>query len=305
MLSRRAKLIFWMSRYLERSNFTSRLLITTSELQLDLSLENEISWKPLLTAMSLNKDYLKLNKKYSEKKIIEFFISNKENHSSIINSLNYSKENSLIVRDILPEQSILKLNELLIKFNKTINRKNSNKKNLKLLSNIIQGSQNFMYSTDLEMQRNIDYQFLGLGRFIERTDMLIRILQSQTLRSKQHKKGYEYLTLEWINILKSISAFQAYRQYSKKDISILDIIEFFLKTKIFPRSINWNLNQIERAIFRISKKNDLTKNIKEIQRDVNKFKVKSDDLDNFLLFLEKIQKKIVNLDNLVQKKYFS
>ncbi len=305
MLSRRAKLIFWMSRYLERSNFTSRLLITTSELQLDLSLENEISWKPLLTAMSLNKDYLKLNKKYSEKKIIEFFISNKENHSSIINSLNYSKENSLIVRDILPEQSILKLNELLIKFNKTINRKNSNKKNLKLLSNIIQGSQNFMYSTDLEMQRNIDYQFLGLGRFIERTDMLIRILQSQTLRSKQHKKGYEYLTLEWINILKSISAFQAYRQHSKKDISILDIIEFFLKTKIFPRSINWNLNQIERAIFRISKKNDLKKNIKEIQRDVNKFKVKSDDLDNFLLFLEKIQKKIVNLDNLVQKKYFS
>ena len=305
MLSRRAKLIFWMSRYLERSNFTSRLLITTSELQLDLSLENEISWKPLLTAMSLNKDYLKLNKKYSEKKIIEFFISNKENHSSIINSLNYSKENSLIVRDILPEQSILKLNELLIKFNKTINRKNSNKKNLKLLSSIIQGSQNFMYSTDLEMQRNIDYQFLGLGRFIERTDMLIRILQSQTLRSKQHKKGYEYLTLEWINILKSISAFQAYRQHSKKDISILDIIEFFLKTKIFPRSINWNLNQIERAIFRISKKNDLTKNIKEIQRDVNKFKVKSDDLDNFLLFLEKIQKKIVNLDNLVQKKYFS
>lgn len=305
MLSRRAKLIFWMSRYLERSNFTSRLLITTSELQLDLSLENEISWKPLLTAMSLNKDYLRFNKKYSEKKIIEFFISNKENHSSIINSLNYSKENSLIVRDILPEQSILKLNELLIKFNKTINRKNSNKKNLKLLSNIIQGSQNFMYSTDLEMQRNIDYQFLGLGRFIERTDMLIRILQSQTLRSKQHKKGYEYLTLEWINILKSISAFQAYRQYSKKDISILDIIEFFLKTKIFPRSINWNLNQIERAIFRISKKNDLTKNIKEIQRDVNKFKVKSDDLDNFLLFLEKIQKKIVNLDNLVQKKYFS
>lgn len=305
MLSRRAKLIFWMSRYLERSNFTSRLLITTSELQLDLSLENEISWKPLLTAMSLNKDYLRLNKKYSEKKIIEFFISNKENHSSIINSLNYSKENSLIVRDILPEQSILKLNELLIKFNKTINRKNSNKKNLKLLNSIIQGSQNFMYSTDLEMQRNIDYQFLGLGRFIERTDMLIRILQSQTLRSKQHKKGYEYLTLEWINILKSISAFQAYRQYSKKDISILDIIEFFLKTKIFPRSINWNLNQIERAIFRISKKNDLIKNIKGIQRDVDKFKVKSDDLDNFLIFLEKIQKKIVNLDNLVQKKYFS
>ena len=294
-----------MSRYLERSNFTSRLLITTNELQLDLTLDDEISWKPLLTVVDLNKDYLKLNKKYSEQKVIDYFIYNKNNSSSIFNSLSRSKENSLVVRDILPEQSIIKLNELLIKFNKSINKKNSKKNNLKLLNNIILGSQNFMYSTDLEMQRNIDYQFLRLGRFLERTDMMIRILQSQVLRSKQHKKGYEYLTLEWINILKSISAFQAYRQYSQQDISISDIINFFLKTDTFPRSINWNLNQIERATYRISKKNDLIKNIKEVKMSINKYKIKSDDLDNFLLFLEKILKKIDNLNYQIQKNYFS
>ena len=294
-----------MSRYLERSNFTSRLLITTSELQLDLTLDDDISWKPLLTVVDLNKDYLKLNKKYSEQKVINYFIYNKNNSSSIFNSLSRSKENSLVVRDILPEQSIIKLNELLIKFNKSINKKNSKKNNLKLLNNIILGSQNFMYSTDLEMQRNIDYQFLRLGRFLERTDMMIRILQSQVLRSKQHKKGYEYLTLEWINILKSISAFQAYRQYSQQDISISDIINFFLKTDTFPRSINWNLNQIERATYRISKKNDLLKNIKEIKVGINKYKIKTDELDSFLFFLEKMLKKLDDLNDKIQKNYFS
>jgi len=305
MLSRRAKLLYWMSRYLERSNFTSRLLITTNELQLDLTLNDEISWKPLLTVVDLNKDYLKLNKKYSEQKVINYFIYNKNNSSSIFNSLSRSKENSLVVRDILPEQSIIKLNELLIKFNKSINKKNSKKNNLKLLNSIILGSQNFMYSTDLEMQRNIDYQFLRLGRFLERTDMMIRILQSQVLRSKQHKKGYEYLTLEWINILKSISAFQAYRQYSQQDISISDIINFFLKTDTFPRSINWNLNQIERATYRISKKNDLLKNIKEIKVGINKYKIKTDELDSFLFFLEKMLKKLDDLNDKIQKNYFS
>jgi uncharacterized alpha-E superfamily protein len=305
MLSRRAKLLYWMSRYLERSNFTSRLLITTNELQLDLTLDDEISWKPLLTVVDLNKDYLKLNKKYSEKKVIDYFIFNKNNSSSIFNSLSRSKENSLVVRDILPEQSIIKLNELLIKFNKSISKKNSKKNNLKLLNNVILGSQNFMYSTDLEMQRNIDYQFLRLGRFLERTDMMIRILQSQALRSKQHKKGYEYLTLEWINILKSISAFQAYRQYSQQDISISDIINFFLKTDTFPRSISWNLNQIERATYRISKKNDLIKNVKEIKADINKYKIKTNDLDNFLFFLEKMLKKLDDLNTKIQKNYFS
>jgi uncharacterized alpha-E superfamily protein len=305
MLSRRAKLLYWMSRYLERSNFTSRLLITTNELQLDLTLDDEISWKPLLTVVDLNKDYLKLNNKYSEKKVIDYFIFNKNNSSSIFSSLSRSKENSLVVRDILPEQSIIKLNELLIKFNKSISKKNSKKNNLKLLNNVILGSQNFMYSTDLEMQRNIDYQFLRLGRFLERTDMMIRILQSQALRSKQHKKGYEYLTLEWINILKSISAFQAYRQYSQQDISISDIINFFLKTDTFPRSISWNLNQIERATYRISKKNDLIKNVKEIKADINKYKIKTNDLDNFLFFLEKMLKKLDDLNNKIQKNYFS
>jgi len=304
MLSRRAKLLYWMSRYLERSNFTSRLLITTNELQLDLTLNDEISWKPLLTVVDLNKDYLKLNKKYSEQKVIDYFIYNKNNSSSIFNSLSRSKENSLVVRDILPEQSIIKLNELLIKFNKSINKKNSKKNNLKLLNSIILGSQNFMYSTDLEMQRNIDYQFLRLGRFLERTDMMIRILQSQVLRSKQHKKGYEYLTLEWINILKSISAFQAYRQYSQQDISISDIINFFLKTDTFPRSINWNLNQIERATYRISKKNYLLKNIKEIKVGINKYKIKTNELDNFLFFLEKMLKKLDDLNDKIQKNYF-
>ena len=294
-----------MSRYLERSNFTSRLLITTNELQLDLTLDDEISWKPLLTVVDLNKDYLKLNKKYSEKKVIDYFIFNKNNSSSIFSSLSRSKENSLVVRDILPEQSIIKLNELLIKFNKSISKKNSKKNNLKLLNNVILGSQNFMYSTDLEMQRNIDYQFLRLGRFLERTDMMIRILQSQALRSKQHKKGYEYLTLEWINILKSISAFQAYRQYSQQDISISDIINFFLKTDTFPRSISWNLNQIERATYRISKKNDLIKNVKEIKADINKYKIKTNDLDNFLFFLEKMLKKLDDLNDKIQKNYFS
>src|SRR6056300_996908 len=298
MLSRRAKLLYWMSRYLERSNFTSRLLITTNELQLDLTLDDEISWKPLLTVVDLNKDYLELNKKYSEKKVIDYFIFNKNNSSSIFNSLSRSKENSQVVRDILPEQS-------LIKFNKSISKKNSKKNNLKLLNNVILGSQNFMYSTDLEMQRNIDYQFLRLGRFLERTDMMIRILQSQALRSKQHKKGYEYLTLEWINILKSISAFQAYRQYSQQDISISDIINFFLKTDTFPRSISWNLNQIERATYRISKKNDLIKNVKEIKADINKYKIKTNDLDNFLFFLEKMLKKLDDLNNKIQKNYFS
>ena len=305
MLSRRAKLTYWMSRYLERSNFTSRLLISTNELQIDLYLNDEIAWKPLLSVLGLTKDFTKVKRKINEKNIMKYFISEKINPSSIISCLQFSKENSLIVRDRLPEQSVIKLNELFVSFNKSISKNLSKNKYLDLLRSVIQGSQNFMYSTDLEMQRNMDYQFLRLGRFIERSDMMVRILQTQTLRSKEHNKDYEYLTLEWINILKSISAFQAYRQYSNQDISISDIINFFLKTETFPRSVMWNLNQIERAIYRISNKNELLKEIKEIKKNVKKYKVQIDKLDKLLIFLAQIIKKITLLDEKIQKYYFS
>jgi uncharacterized alpha-E superfamily protein len=305
MLSRRAKLTYWMSRYLERSNFTSRLLISTNELQIDLYLNDEIAWKPLLSILGLTKDFTKVKREINEKNIMKYFISEKINPSSIISCLQFSKENSLIVRDRLPEQSVIKLNELFLSFNKSITKNLSKNKYLDLLRSVIQGSQNFMYSTDLEMQRNMDYQFLRLGRFIERSDMMVRILQTQTLRSKEHNKDYEYLTLEWINILKSISAFQAYRQYSNQDISISDIINFFLKTETFPRSVMWNLNQIERAIYRISNKNELLKEIKEIKKNVKKYKVQIDKLDKLLIFLAQIIKKITLLDEKIQKYYFS
>jgi len=305
MLSRRAKLTYWMSRYLERSNFTSRLLISTNELQIDLYLNDEIAWKPLLSILGLTKDFTKVKREINEKNIMKYFISEKINPSSIISCLQFSKENSLIVRDRLPEQSVIKLNELFLSFNKSITKNLSKNKYLDLLRSVIQGSQNFMYSTDLEMQRNMDYQFLRLGRFIERSDMMVRILETQTLRSKEHNKDYEYLTLEWINILKSISAFQAYRQYSNQDISISDIINFFLKTETFPRSVMWNLNQIERAIYRISNKNELLKEIKEIKKNVKKYKVQIDKLDKLLIFLAQIIKKITLLDEKIQKYYFS
>jgi uncharacterized alpha-E superfamily protein len=305
MLSRRAKLTYWMSRYLERSNFTSRLLISTNELQIDLYLNDEVAWKPFLSVLGLTKDFTKVKRKINEKNIMKYFISEKINPSSIISCLQFSKENSLIIRDRLPEQSVIKLNELFLSFNKSITKNLNKNKYLDLLKSVIQGSQNFMYSTDLEMQRNMDYQFLRLGRFIERSDMMVRILETQTLRSKEHNKDYEYLTLEWINILKSISAFQAYRQYSNQDISISDIINFFLKTETFPRSVMWNLNQIERAIYRISNKNELLKEIKEIKKNVKKYKVQIDKLDKLLIFLAQIIKKITLLDEKIQKYYFS
>jgi len=65
------------------------------------------------------------------------------------------------------------------------------------------------------------------------------------------------------------------------------------------------LKKIEKETYKISKKNDLIKNVKEIKKNINKYKIKTDNLDNFLLFLEKTLKKLDTLNNQIQKNYFS
>jgi len=58
-------------------------------------------------------------------------------------------------------------------------------------------------------------------------------------------------------------------------------------------------------LYRISKKNDLIKKIKYLNKKVEKFNIKNDDIDSLLLFLEKILKEISELSYNVEKKYFS
>ena len=106
--------------------------------------------------------------------------------------------------------------------------------------------------------------------------------------------------------LKIYSAFQAYRHHSKNDISISDIVNFFLKTETFPRSVMWNFKSNRKSNFlEFSNKKEFVKDLGILKKMNKKYSIKIDKLDNLLIFLEDVLKRISNLDKKVEKYYFS
>jgi hypothetical protein len=45
--------------------------------------------------------------------------------------------------------------------------------------------------------------------------------------------------------------------------------------------------------------------LRKLKQSIKKYKIKTNDLDNFLFFLEKMLKKLDDLNNKIQKNYFS
>ena len=112
MLSRVANKLFWTGRYLERSEDSSKLLISSSNLILDLPEKSQVKWEILLSIFDYDSLFDALEKERSEYNIIKFLISDSLNLNSILRNISMMRENIRTTRDALPYESWEYVNEL-------------------------------------------------------------------------------------------------------------------------------------------------------------------------------------------------
>ena len=60
MLSRSAKHLYWLARYIERAENIARMIDVNLELILDFPDDHSLNWKPLIDTLDIN-DSLKVN----------------------------------------------------------------------------------------------------------------------------------------------------------------------------------------------------------------------------------------------------
>jgi uncharacterized alpha-E superfamily protein len=89
------------------------------------------------------------------------------------------------------------------------------------------------------------YQFVRVGRNLERADMTTRMIDvgSATLIAP----GVELERLEnrlWTYVLRSLSAHQMYRQYMRRRVQPETVLAFLLQDVDFPRSVAHALGEI-------------------------------------------------------------
>ena len=303
MLSRSAKHLYWLSRYVERTENIARMIDVNLELILDFPDDHSLNWKPLIDTLDINDLFESKYKNYNETNVLNFLFEDKKNLSSLKNCLVMSKYNIETIKDDLPKSANISLNHL---YEHIIDNKISKvhkRKKLQYITNIVSMTQNFFGSINDNLSRGYEFEFIRLGRFVERTDMISRIIDCLCV-SKSSKQTHDFSTMEWISMLTTLSAQDAFRKEAKGEANRGEVITFLLKNDSFPRSVFRSLITIELCLQNLPRNKKLLKMISRLISSSERSKLYNFDDKRLHLYLDNLQKNVSKIDSKIHNTYF-
>lgn len=268
MLSRSAERLYWLARYLERTENTARLISVTMSLIYDLPYGTEVGWHNLLTICGVEEPFKQSGNPANEQNIGDFLVSDLNNSSSLLSSLAFARENIRTSRELMPDEAWLLVNELYLYATNNLNNLSNRSGRVIFLQEIIRGCQRFTGFMTGAMSRNDCYRFICVGRNIERADMTTRIIDFGTVLLAENRSSIsrEYEGILWLNVLKSLNATLMYRKQVRQSIKGKDVLNFLLKTPDLPCSVNHCLQEIVYCIAKLPNADQLTQPINNLEQ---------------------------------------
>jgi uncharacterized alpha-E superfamily protein len=248
MLSRVADSLYWMSRYLERAENTVRQLDVTMGLMLDTSdTSAETRWRRMMTAlgkvsgMEWNGDMDAMASR---------LVFDSLNPASVTFCVNGARENARQVREEISSEQWQRLNRLYHQMHSPHAQAQFRTSINDFLASIIDGIHLFKGVSDTTMIHGQGWQFIRLGRYLERayaTATLLEVYQPELFEEQEaDNSGYHYLEL--VGLLRCCTSFEAYCQVYTADLSPARILEFLLLNRDFPHAIRYCVDGIRHAI---------------------------------------------------------
>jgi uncharacterized alpha-E superfamily protein len=248
MLSRVAESLYWMTRYLERAENTARLINSSTQVLLDLPKGASFGWDVLIRVVGLDQQVRERGIKLDEASIMAFLIEDEDNPSSILSSIHYARENTRTFREVLPMEIWERINGLYLYIRQNAKRATHGRsERYEVLDGVIERRQSIIGLLAGSMSHDIAYQFLKLGRNLERADMTTRIVDvnSAVVLPTDAVLAVPAMERLWMSTLNALSAYQMYRRHVGVHVRQQDVVRFLLKDPHFPRTVHHCLSEIE------------------------------------------------------------
>jgi len=254
MLSRVANSLYWMGRYLERAEHTARLVNVELQLWLDQSPEMGAGrWRFLLEALNAPS----ADGPVDPTKLVNTLVFSRTNASSIVSCIASARENLRHVREQCSTRMWEQLNRLYLDVMDMRPEEDWILKSHDFFHLITEGAYLFHGITDATMSHGEGWQFIQLGRYVERADTLTTLLETHFRRMttdfERPVEGAEYL--EWVGLLRDCVAFEAYCKKHTAEIRPMRVAEFLILNPEFPHSIRFSVDRVNAALHLIG---DLT-----------------------------------------------
>ena len=235
MLSRIAESLFWIGRYIERADATARLLdVHVQTILEDPWAEEDLVCRTLLSVM--NREAPPEATMVGRHFVLDQLAFDRSTPSAIAGSLTAARENARRAREVIST-------ELWEAVNGTWNQLPAHmvpsrphsfftwvRERAALVSGIV----------DQSISRDDTWNFLVLGRSIERADMTARLLATRALAGATGP--------DWSTLLRSCGAHEAYLRRFRGLGSDETAAEFLLTDRLFPRSVVHALGQAQACL---------------------------------------------------------
>jgi uncharacterized alpha-E superfamily protein len=249
MLSRVADSLYWMSRYLERAEHSARLIDVQLNLMLDQStMSDDQRWRRVLACLG---PAAVTEENPTEAQRISHMLSlDTTSRSSIVSCITEARENARQVREQISSEMWEQINRLFHDVKRPAFQSMWESQPIEFLHSIREKAHSFQGVTDSTMSHGEGWQFIQLGRFIERAMATATLLDVQYAELEQlsatNSDPGEHL--EWIGLLKSCTAFEAYCKVYTAEIRSMRIAEFLLLNAEFPHSVRFSIDMVASAL---------------------------------------------------------
>jgi uncharacterized alpha-E superfamily protein len=124
------------------------------------------------------------------------------------------------------------------------------------LQQVLEAVHQFQGVTDSTMTHGEGWLFIQVGRYLERATSVAMLLDAYhgDLWAKRDRApvGNEYL--EWMGLLRSATAFEAYCKVYTADLTPERILEFLLLNAEFPHSVRFSVEAMQSALHAIQQR---------------------------------------------------
>ncbi len=243
MLSRVADSLYWINRYVERAENISRFVEVSEAMALDCPPGSAEPWLPLIDASGDRELFDKLYPSGRPEDVIRFLVRDADNPSSVLNCLEFARENARQIRDVITTEMWEQINDVYWNLQEVSFWTQPPQEQLR---EIRRACQLFYGITDATLSRDLSWQFSRLGRLLERADKTTRILDVKyfLLLPTHEEVGGVLDELQWIALLRTAGAYQMFRQSRHQAIAPEAVAAFLLLDPIFPRSVRYCLERI-------------------------------------------------------------
>jgi len=264
MLSRVADSLYWMSRYLERAEHTARLL--------DVNLHGMLDQKPSVLEQRWDRVQRSLHVRdlggpdKEPQQIADALTFNPRVHCSIVFSIDAARQNTREVRERISSEMWEQINRLYLHVQQTKKRGFWEGQAHQFYREVKEGAQLFQGIADSTMSHEEGWLFIQLGRYIERVLATVSLLDAhfQDYGLQNDDSGTDQY-MEWVGLLKSSTAFEAYCRIHTANVVPELAATFLLLDRDFPHAVRFGIGMIQQALDNLAESSQALKQSEAIR----------------------------------------